>query len=584
MNKKGLFEVIVMVLLILFVLAAVVIIWSFAKVFVFSGSSKVDVGQFSTSFSIVKDSFSDENGVVKFSVRRGAGEVDVVEIDVVLEDSEGDTCVVPQLLGEGELKPLESKTFVIDYGGLVECSDVRDVVKISIAPVFSSAGGQLIKGGVSDSVKTSDFVEGSECTDTCQSLEYECGTQTVCGVSTYCGTCSSGTCQSGECIVALSCGNGYTDLDGVDNNIGSVLDNEQCDDGNLIDGDGCSSTCQIEEGWRCALTEPNSQCVEVTMTSSDGADCSLDDFGITPLSDLGSGTYAGFEGGLYPGGVNIRPSAHEGAGVSIANSIQPLDANGNVDLVNGKIVMISSGVSNTNYEFDEFIKKAQVDPEVNSKLVLVNGATPAMVIDRWRDPSDTVWTNSVSTALANAGVTWNQVQIVWAKHADDPRGDFLTAAEDYQNGIEEISRVYMDKFPNLKLAYFSSRTRAYRNSFPDDSAGPAFNNGEFYAYETGFAVKWMIEKQINGDSSSLNYNDGTAPWLSWGPYIWADGINQRSDGFNWICGYVISESDVRKSDGIHPVQGRDGQGARKVADKMMEFFKTDTTTRPWFLE
>ena len=27
---------------------------------------------------------------------------------------------------------------------------------------------------------------------------------------------------------------------------------EECDDGNQISGDGCSSTCQIEPGWTCA--------------------------------------------------------------------------------------------------------------------------------------------------------------------------------------------------------------------------------------------------------------------------------------------------------------------------------------------
>lgn len=26
---------------------------------------------------------------------------------------------------------------------------------------------------------------------------------------------------------------------------------ESCEDGNFIDGDGCSSSCQIEEGWDC---------------------------------------------------------------------------------------------------------------------------------------------------------------------------------------------------------------------------------------------------------------------------------------------------------------------------------------------
>jgi cysteine-rich repeat protein len=27
--------------------------------------------------------------------------------------------------------------------------------------------------------------------------------------------------------------------------------NEECDDGNLENGDGCNSTCKIERGWKC---------------------------------------------------------------------------------------------------------------------------------------------------------------------------------------------------------------------------------------------------------------------------------------------------------------------------------------------
>ena len=34
----------------------------------------------------------------------------------------------------------------------------------------------------------------------------------------------------------------------------------------------------------------------------------------TPLTDLGSGQYLGFAGGLYPDGKNSRPSAHADAG------------------------------------------------------------------------------------------------------------------------------------------------------------------------------------------------------------------------------------------------------------------------------
>ena len=28
---------------------------------------------------------------------------------------------------------------------------------------------------------------------------------------------------------------------------------EDCDDGNTANGDGCSSTCEVEEGWRTAI-------------------------------------------------------------------------------------------------------------------------------------------------------------------------------------------------------------------------------------------------------------------------------------------------------------------------------------------
>ena len=36
-------------------------------------------------------------------------------------------------------------------------------------------------------------------------------------------------------------------------NAGGSVQNEQCDDGNSINGDGCSSTCQVETNWACSL-------------------------------------------------------------------------------------------------------------------------------------------------------------------------------------------------------------------------------------------------------------------------------------------------------------------------------------------
>lgn len=37
---------------------------------------------------------------------------------------------------------------------------------------------------------------------------------------------------------------------------GALDDGEQCDDGNLAGGDGCSATCQVEAGWECTLPAP----------------------------------------------------------------------------------------------------------------------------------------------------------------------------------------------------------------------------------------------------------------------------------------------------------------------------------------
>ncbi len=55
----------------------------------------------------------------------------------------------------------------------------------------------------------------------------------------------STTCTMPSSAVAVTCGNGRVDAfsDG-----GA----EACDDGNKVDGDGCSSTCALEAGWVCA--------------------------------------------------------------------------------------------------------------------------------------------------------------------------------------------------------------------------------------------------------------------------------------------------------------------------------------------
>ncbi|MCK4553333.1 hypothetical protein KAT80_03955 [Candidatus Pacearchaeota archaeon] len=86
---------------------------------------------------------------------------------------------------------------------------------------------------------TGQCVPPAECTDTCESLGYECGNHTICGNSTNCGDCLSEEICNATWQCEISCGNG------------DINPGEECDDGNTDDGDGCSSTCTIEVGWNC---------------------------------------------------------------------------------------------------------------------------------------------------------------------------------------------------------------------------------------------------------------------------------------------------------------------------------------------
>ncbi len=103
--------------------------------------------------------------------------------------------------------------------------------------------------------------------------------------------------------------------------------------------------------------------------------------------------------------------------------------------------------------------------------------------------------------------------------------------------------------------------------------GPNGLNPEPFAHESGFAVKWLIEEQIVGNPT-LRFTgpDAPAPWLAWGPYLWADGEVPREDGFVWTCADTAS-------DFTHP----SAAGSAKVADQLLSFFETELTARRWFL-
>jgi hypothetical protein len=292
--------------------------------------------------------------------------------------------------------------------------------------------------------------------------------------------------------------------------------------------------------------------------------------GIKPLIELGTGQYQGFPGGLYPDGKNERPAAHEAAGLALAKTVQPLNEDGKPDK-DGKIVLLSVGMSNTTQEFSMFQQIAKQDEDKNPRLVLVDGAQGGMtafaIQDLQKAPGKRFW-DTVDARLKSAGVSRAQVQIAWLKEADaGPNEGFPKYAHKLQEELGNVVRLMHERFPNLKMVYLSSRI----------FGGHAKTrlNPEPYAYESGFSVKWLIEQQIKGEPS-LNFDSAKgevkAPWLSWGPYLWAKGKEKNPDGL------MYEESDFA-NDGTHPSM----TGRRKVAEQLLRFFKTDSTAKPWFL-
>ncbi|MBS1519025.1 MAG: hypothetical protein JSS91_13135 [Bacteroidetes bacterium] len=294
--------------------------------------------------------------------------------------------------------------------------------------------------------------------------------------------------------------------------------------------------------------------------------CSATHTGKPPLLDLGTNYFRGFQGGLYPNGSNLRPPSHNSAGIEIAKQIVPLDTNGNYDPVNGKIVFASVGMSNCNLEFAKFMLLLSGSQFINPYIVLVNAAQGGYDINLMLDTGNIYW-DLVKQKLSWKGVTDKQVQVIWFKNVE--LGPTDTTFPGYPQSLKSkqsaVMNILNNKFPNLKSCYIANRIYA----------GYAVSNGnrEPFAYYSGWSAKWMIEDQING-SSNLIYRGANknSPWLSWGPYLWADGTNQNIEGLKWNCPVDYL------SDGTHPSD----TGSVKVAQKLLNFFTTDETARPWF--
>ena len=285
-----------------------------------------------------------------------------------------------------------------------------------------------------------------------------------------------------------------------------------------------------------------------------------------PLTEMGAkDAYKGEDGGLYGDGKNEPPAAHAAAAKAEAEKIQPVDGEGKPSKT-GKVVLLSIGMSNTTQEFSRFLQLQGARRGDGSTLAIVDGAQGGQAAAQWNTPEARPWSEA-ERRLGAAGVTPHQVQIVWIKQAlirQGQFGAFPAHAKKLQEEMKKIVLIARAKYPNLRIAYLSSRIYA---GYAKSELNP-----EPYAYEGAFSMRWLIQDQIKGDQELAFGTDGKAPLLLWGPYLWGDGVNARkSDGLVW------NESDFGR-DGTHPSDsGRD-----KVAQMLQRFFKADPYVGKWF--
>lgn len=338
-------------------------------------------------------------------------------------------------------------------------------------------------------------------------------------------------------------------------------------------------------------------------------------------SPEGGPPYLGqYELGFYRNGSNEAPESHRIEGLARANAVVPLDANGNPDPVNGRIVMMSIGMSNTMIPFCDpspdlpplrevrdpanvrcagwtFMGRMRSTAAIDAVNVqIVNGAYIGQPASSWVNDNTPTFNPippnpNIPSVVGNYDrvrdfilpnyvpvVTEAQVQILWIKLVNDLPTPGLPAANAdahvLRGRLGMILRFAKLRYPNVSIAFLTpSSYRGWAGAF----------NPEPQAYETGFAVKWVIDAQITQMETNnavidpvigdLDYTNDTVPWITWGPYLWANGPESRlSDDMSWARTDYIA-------DGVHHTQA----GLSKFGLTLQHFFTFNRYSHCWLV-
>jgi hypothetical protein len=286
-----------------------------------------------------------------------------------------------------------------------------------------------------------------------------------------------------------------------------------------------------------------------------------------PINDLGTRTYMGYVGGLYPGGTNTPSGTYARDLLNACKLVVPIDTFGNASAT-GNIVFISLGGSTSGKMFDSMQSKTVNNPKTNPALRLLkcsNGFGSAS-LNSILNPADPYWEHVTQIIRGNKS-SYRQVQVIYLETDDSSVSvKFPSRPDTVKTALQACFRTFKQLFPNCKLVYLLGRTQ----TFEYDTIKQKRFNREPAPYYFGWAVKWAIQDQINGAPGTAYKGKNTvSPLITWGWYEWGTDT-PRQDGFKW------TQQDTR--DGLHATS----VGEDTLSTRFQNFLLNDQTASIWY--
>jgi hypothetical protein len=266
-----------------------------------------------------------------------------------------------------------------------------------------------------------------------------------------------------------------------------------------------------------------------------------------------------YETGLYPTGKNTIPQPHQKAGERIAATLQPLDLQGK-PAPSGRILALALGHSNCNMYFSAIgAKLGENAPRLHPRFELLNAAVGGQQLPEIVRLQGPVW-DKAQKLTTRDGYSPLQVQVLflhttyhgWKNKDKAPLDPFPRTMERMQADLSTVLAHVVKTYPNVKLAYLTAD--GFRH----------FTDFEPHVWQEAFAIKWLIESQIQkAEGTAFDGDARRLPWLQWGPYLWDN---------TWGRDYF--------TDGVHPAR----KALDIVSEKYWKFLAEDPVAQPWLMK